>query len=325
MNNRLTLKIATIHKSKAAKAFGMLSLILSLAGCPGGGSGGEISGAQGPGSGGGASGSISLTVDSVYPTSSGATWVAITDGTGMYYVAGSSLTMKGTCSRGVGTIQLSESTTQFPTASATCDDTGAWSWTSSFTAGSEANYTITATPVTGDGTVSSSGAVSKVVRVDDAQPATPTITSPSGNNTTYSATGMPSLTISGTISADTVKMLGPSNDDSSVSGTKFTISGTTWSFPVTLSANSTTAYTFYSYDRAGNLSPAATINVNYTPSMIMKIGGAFQGNRNVVDGGTSYSMEASMAPVPKFALDGGTSYKIETGFNRIVNQVRSDP
>jgi hypothetical protein len=325
MDNCYTPKNMPPRESKSLKLVGMLTFVLALAGCPGGGSGGDVTTTQAPGSdgGGGSGGSVSLTVDSVYPSTSGSSWTPITDGTGMIYAKGTSLTMTGTCSRGVGTIQLSESSTLFPTNSVACDATGAWTWTYTFAAGSQANYTIVATPVTGDGTANTSGAVSKIVRVDDSSPNPPTITAPSASGS-YTQTSSNLITISGTVPADMVRIMGPGGADSSTGSGGLSLNSGNFSMNVTLTSGASTAFSFYGYDKAGNISASGTINISYIPSIALLIAGAVPGGANVTGTG-GYSAEVSVLPVNRSSTDGGTGYISYLGFNLLVNQKRVDP
>jgi hypothetical protein len=317
------------NHSSLKKILGTLSirysvtyLILTqiLTGClfgSGGGSG-SVTGTNQPGTQSPFISNASITIVNIYPTSEGSSWVASgtkTDATGRIYVKGNSVSVLGTCSRGVSNVKVSVAGS-FYDESATCGETGTFVWTKSFSSSSEADYTFDIIPFLADGTALSNAAISKNLRVDDSAPSAPAITAPSSSGS-FSATGNPDVTISGTVSSDTIFLMGPSS-------TEVSVSSSAWTAPVVLIPDSSTVYNFYSYDRAGNQSAAGSIAISYTPSLFLKSAGAYIGNSNVSDSGTNYSLESTISFVPLYSTDSGTSYSLDTGLNRVINQVRSD-
>ena len=312
--------------SKVVSSLILISASFVLSGCPSIGGSGEITMSNNPSSG-GTTGGISIT--NIYPTSQGSSWSATnyTDTTGLIYIKGNSLSIVGTCSRGVSAIQVLSDGTAF-SEKATCNQNGTFTWTRAFTAGAEATYSLSIRGLAADGTTAlTSTAIAKSVRVDDVAPSAFTITSPASPGSTYvSQNTTSSITISGTLPADTYRITGPSNNDSLVSGNSFTISGTSWSLPVTMVSGSSTAYTFYAYDRAGNQTAATTVTITWTPTISMLVSGAALGTASASDGGSSgFTVEASATPQTSYSTDGsGASYTLDTGFNRMVNQKRAD-
>lgn len=264
------------------------------------------------------SSSLSLAVTSLYPTSSGSSWTAIVDGSNRTFVKGQSVTAEGTCSRGVATVLVSEGSSLFSSESVSCDSTGAWSWTKSFSAGAQQNYSVTFTPVFNSGTPESSSAVTKLIRVDDLAPTAPSITSPSASGS-YTQTSGTTVTVSGTVSSDVTRITGPSGADSATGAGGLTLTGTNFSITLTLSVG-TTAYSFVGYDLSGNPSSSGTISISYIPAISLAFGGAISGGTITGTGG--YSAEVSVEQVPEYATDSG-GFSLNLGFNRMVNTGRA--
>lgn len=319
MKNLAFLKILSRTRS-IRYSFICLALTQILTGClfgSGGGSGGVTVTNQ-PGTPNPFTANASITVTNMYPTAEGSSWAATgtkTDATGRIYIKGNSVSISGTCSRGVANIKVG-SAGSFYDESAVCSETGSYVWTKVFTAASEADYTFDVTPFLTDGTALTSAVISKSLRVDDLAPAAPIITAPSASGS-YSATGNPDITVGGTITADTIFLMGPNSAE-------VTFASTLWTHGVVLTPDTSTVYNFYAYDRAGNQSAAGSITVEYTPSLFLKSAGAYIGNSDVTDSVTSYSLESTISFVPQYVTDSGTSYSLDTGLNRVINQVRSD-
>ena len=117
--------------------------------------------------------------------------------------------------------------------------------------------------------------------------------------------------------ADPVKVLGPAS-------AVLTFNSPNYEHIIPLVSGATSTYTFYAFDLAGNQSAGTSITIGYIPSVDLKIGGSYLGGP-ITDGSTLFSSETSTGPESTRAIDLGTSYVLETGFNFIMNQVRSDP
>lgn len=260
-----------------------------------------------------ASGSIVIT--DTYPTSSGSSWTPITSG-GRVYVKGLSVTVEGTCSVGIEKIRANEGGPDFP-EEATCGVDGRFAFRKTFTA------------VTGEGDktlsfqaydvadAAISGAVdTQDVRIDATTPSVPVVTTPAATPYNHVSSSN-SLTIMGTVAADVDHLTGPG-------GVTITPVANAWTYNVTLTPGSSTNFTFYAWDLAGNQSAGFTQTVVWSPSIDMKMAGVFSGGQ-ITDSGTSYKMEATHYIVePLNNVHGGSSFNVLTGFNNIINQVRTD-
>lgn len=260
-----------------------------------------------------ASGTIVIT--ETYPTSAGSSWTPITSG-GRVYVKGLSVTVEGNCSPGIEKIRANEGGPDFA-EEAVCGVDGRFAWRKTFTAGAgEGNKTLSFQAYdVADAAIS--GAVdTQDVRVDATAPAVPVVTSPAATPYNHVSTN-PNLTISGTVAADVVSLTGPG-------GVVITPSANAWSYNVTLQPGASTNFTFYAWDLAGNQSAGFTQNVVWSPSVNLHMAGVFSGGI-ITDSGTNYTMEATHYVVePLNNVHGGSSFNVLTGFNNIINQVRTD-
>lgn len=261
----------------------------------------------------------SITVSKVYPTSSGDTWTPIVSSS-RYYIKGLSLSISGTCSRGVDKIKVFESGTAY-SETATCDNNGQYYWTKTYTGPLDADKDLTVTAFdVSDATISGASSTVKV-HMDNVAPSAPVITTPAASP--YQATQSSStFTVIGTCASDTAKLTYQSE-----TGTNITPTGaTTWQHDITLIAGSSnTNYTFYAHDLAGNVSTGTLQQISWAPTVTIRVSNIGAG-AVVTDSGTSYKLEASLFSFPGTTASNTTSqgvYTIQTGFNTMINTVRA--
>jgi len=253
-----------------------------------------------------------LGVTSVYPSSTGSSWSPIKAGN-RYYIKGLAVTVVGTCSRGIATIKVNEGGSNY-SETATCSVDGTFTWSKSYTAGSgEGDKTLSFQAYdTSDATISGA-VVTQDVRIDDTAPTVPVVTTPISTPSTYNGAST-SFNIIGTCSTDTDHLTGPAN-------VTIACSGGTWTYTATLVEGASTDYAFQAWDLAGNESAGFTQQIDWIPTVIMYSAGMGSGG-TPTDGGTSYSLEATVDQSPGVQTDSGTSYSLQSGFNYIINTVR---
>ena len=290
------------------KIVGATALAALVASCTGGGGGSVSVTGTIP------AGTITMAVSNVYPNSQASTFATPTL-TGRYFVKGLAASIKGTCSRGIATIKVNEGGPDYA-ETANCQNDGSFVWTRTYTAPQEGDKTLTLTAYD-ISDVAIAGVTATVnVRIDNTAPAAVTLVTPA--STPYDYTGSAStFTIQVGASADTVKVLGPAS-------AVLTFNSPNYEHIIPLVSGATSTYTFYAFDLAGNQSAGTSITIGYIPSVDLKIGGSYLGGP-ITDGSTLFSSETSTGPESTRAIDLGTSYVLETGFNFIMNQVRSDP
>jgi hypothetical protein len=256
------------------------------------------------------SGSLALT--SIYPSSTGASWTPI-KASNRYYIKGLAVTVVGTCTRGIVTIKANEGGSNY-SETATCGIDGSFTWSKSYTAGSgEGDKTLNFQAYDSTDAAISGALFSQDVRIDNTAPAVPVVTNPASTPFTYNgATTL--FDIQGNCAADVDHITGPAN-------VTIACSGGTWTYSATLVEGASTAYAFSAWDLAGNQSAGFTQQINWVPTVIMYSAGVGSGGAPT-DGGTSYSLEATVDANPGVQTDSFTSYSLKTGFNYIINTVR---
>jgi hypothetical protein len=258
-------------------------------------------------------GSSSIGITNVYPSSQAATFATPTSAS-RYYVKGLSASIKGTCSRGVATIKVNEGGPDY-TETASCQNDGSFVWSKTYSGAQEGDKTLSLSAYDVAGVVIAGVTASTTVRIDNTAPAATTLVSPASSP--YDYTGSASTyTIQMTGAADVFKVLGPAS-------VQLTFNSPNFEHIVPLVPGSTSTYTFYAYDLAGNQSTGTSVQIGYVPSADLKIGGAYLGGP-VTDGVSLYKVESTVAPESNRTIDSGTSYILETGFNYIMNQVRAN-
>lgn len=282
----------------------MVALVLALGAC----TKGTVTGT------GSSSVSGTISVSKVYPTASGSSWTPITSGS-RYYIKGLNLTIEGTCSPGIATIKVDPGSGNY-TETATCNLSGQFTWNRTYIGAEEGDITLTLTAYDVSDTLITGASASTQVRVDNTAPAAPVVTDPASTPYDYFGS-VASYTIQGTVSADTVRLSGPAS-------VTITPVANAWTYSATLVDGSSLGFTFYAYDLAGNQSTGTTQTINWAPSISVKFAGAYPATGSVTHGGTSYSAEVTAESQPSGATDGGTSYSILSGFNSVINKVRSD-
>lgn len=283
----------------------LLALTLLLTGCPPKGS---LS------SDGSSSTTGSISVSKTYPTSEGENWTAITSGS-RFYIKGLSVTISGSCSRGVSSIKVGESGVggAYYAETATCLNDGSFIWNKTYTGSVDTDKTLTLVAFDVDDAAISGANDSVQVHVDNVAPPAPTVTAPASSpSTEYGSSA--NVTISGTIAGDAVTMTGPS-------GVTITPSGSSWSHGVTLTPGATLSFTYYTYDLAGNQSVGTTQTIQWSPSISLTIGLFPSGGSTdvVTDGGTSFQLEASVEPMVGSTTDGTSLFQLLTGLNFQAN------
>lgn len=262
----------------------------------------------------------SIFATKVYPTSEGENWTAIQQA-GTFFVKGTSLSIKGTCTRGVAKIKVGENGTGGPFYSeeATCGNDGFFTWTKDF--GTPIDTTKTITLVAFDiSDAAITGADDSVsAHVDDTVPPGPTITDPAGtsNVSPYTYNGSsPSYLITGTTAGDAVRVV-------DANGVNIVPSAGSFSQTVPLTAGQSHTFSYRTYDLAGNVSPAEDVYIDWTPSVGLLLSGVFSSGGIVSDGVTNYSVEQTV-----FQFTEGehaplvSTYVLQTGFNFVTNSAR---
>lgn len=262
----------------------------------------------------------SIFATKVYPTSEGENWTAITQ-SGTFFVKGSSLSIKGTCTRGVAKIKVGESGTGGPFYSeeATCGNDGSFTWTKSFTSPIDTTKTITLVAFDISDAPISGADDSVSAHVDDVVPPGPTITDPAGTSSvspfTYSGS-LPQYDITGTVAGDAIRVV-----DSN--GVNIVPSAGSWNQVVPLTAGQSHTFSYRTYDLAGNASPNEDVYIDWSPAVSLLLAGGFASGGIVTDGVSNYSVEQTSfmftegehAPVV-------STYVLQTGFNFVTNSAR---
>jgi len=258
-------------------------------------------------------GSLGLTA--VYPTSAGPTWTPIT-ASNRFYIKGLDLTVTGTCTRGIVTIQANEGGSNY-SETASCGVDGTFTFSKTYTAGSgEGDKTLHFLAVDSSGLTISGATLTQDVRIDNTPPAVPVVTSPASTPYLY-AGAVASYDITGTVVVpDCDHLTGPG-------GVTITPDATTgaWSYTATLVSGASLNFTFYSWDLAGNQSAGTTQNIQWSPTVVLYAAGVYSGGP-VTDGSTGFSMEASHDTMPGTQTDAFTSFSLLSGFNYITNTLR---
>lgn len=285
---------------------GILALgALTLVSCTGGGGGVSVSGI-----GNFPSGSASLSVTNVYPSSESAAF-STPQASGRYHVKGLLASIRGTCARGIATIQVTNGTPYTETAS--CQADGTFTWSRTFTSGEQGNATWTLSALDAGGSVVAGATATVNVNIDNTAPATPGLVTPSSSPFTLSgAAGNITIQLSG--APDVVSMTGPA-------GAALTFTGGNYEYPAVVADGATVIYTFYAYDLAGNQSVGRDVQITFVPSLDVRISGNFLGGP-VLDGVSNYTLESTVTSVSPISVDAGTSFSLLTGFNYITNQAR---
>ena len=293
-----------MRHSNLINSLGLVAVMSGLTACTGGGGSVTVTGSP-------STGSTSLAVTTVYPSNEAESFATPKSGT-RYHVKGLAVSVKGTCSRGVAQIAVSESGTEFD-EKADCQNDGTFVWTRTFGSGEQGDQTLTVLAYSSAGEAMSGVTASVDVRVDNTAPAAPTLVFPASTPYTHSgSSGAITVQLSG--AGDVEEMTGPASAELSFNGTEY-------EYATVLVDGSSTTMTFYAYDLAGNRSTGTDLQVDYTPSVSLLAAGTFLGG-TVTDGGTSYSLDSTLSPMPLSSTDGGTSYILETGFNNIVQTLR---
>lgn len=255
-----------------------------------------------------------ITISLVYPTSQGSTWTPITSGS-RYFIKGLDLTITGVCTRGVDKVKVDEGGGPY-TETASCSGEGSFTFNKTYTSGQQGDKTLTLTAYDISDTAITGATATTTVRIDDTAPSAPVVTTPA--TSPYTEPGSSSTTtISGTCSADTVKLTGPG-------GSTITPSGTNWSYDATLVEGADTDYTFYAFDLAGNQSGGTTQTITWAPVVTVHAKGGIPGGQ-VTDGASSFKLEAAVFVHSSISTDtNGSGKTLETGFNFITNTVRAN-
>ena len=315
---------------KRLRAGVVLGLLPLFAGCV---KGGSLT-SDGSSTGGAAAGSV--TVQKVYPTSAGDSWSPIIDTSPLkYYVKGTSLTITGTCSRGVSTVKAHEASAANYAEVSTCDANGYFSFTHVYAASTDVDKDLTLVPYDISDVAMTGSPTTVTVHMDDGIPASPVITTPAGAGT-YAYNGSSNIfRIHGTCAADVVKLT-----YGTPTGPEITPSGINWQFDVTLTPGVPNMESFYAYDKAGNYSVITTKQIDWAPQVTLRAFALGAGGVKIQANGTNgttipgasidavidaFSGTAALsAPVPGLSAP-NNHVSLGLGFNFITNNVRNQP
>lgn len=255
----------------------------------------------------------SLTVTLVYPSSEGESWTPI-QSSSRYFIKGLSVSIKGTCSRGIATIKVGESGSGGPfySETATCLNDGSFTWNKTFTGPLDVDKTLTAVAFDIADLAIASSDVSVDVHIDNVAPAAVVVTTPASSPFTYTGASS-TYAVSGTCSADTVKITGPGADE--------TPSGTSWSYNVTVIDGASTNYTFYAFDLAGNQSSGTLQTIEWSPTISLLTSNIVSGGLTT-HGGSGFTLEGSNESRDGANVHGGSSFNLDFGFNYLTNSAR---
>lgn len=221
---------------------------------------------------GGAATSIALTtLQGLAPAS----W--ITDASNNMYTRTPTVTIVGTCTRGISTISATVSAVTVP-ETATCGSDGTFTWSKVFTSSNPATgttYPIVLQALDTDGNAISGATISQSVLVDNTAPSTPVpdaaVTSNGStcslNSGVYDCTGATgTYTLTGTKSADSETMAVSVIPTTQSQGTLTITSSTTYSFTSTITEGAQVTVTFTGSDHAQNVSASSTpVQVAFLP------------------------------------------------------------
>lgn len=257
----------------------------------------------------------SIFVTKVYPTSEGESWTPIKQST-TFFVKGTSLTIQGTCTRGVDKIKVGESGVGGPfyTEVASCQNDGTFTWTKNFTSPIDTTkpLSLVAFDITDAAITDATDSVS--AHVDDVVPPDPTITSP--NPDPYNGAS-PTYAVTGTVGGDAVRVVGAYS--TSIATT------TSFSQNVTLTPGQSHIFNYKAYDLAGNNSPGVDVQIDWNPSISLLVYGNFTGGGAAVDVGTATGFTYETA-LGQFTLGTHSStvgpLLLDTGFNFVTNSAR---
>lgn len=266
----------------------------------------------------------SIFATKVYPTSEGENWTAIKSGS-TFYIKGTAVTIKGTCTRGVAVIKVGESgpAGAYYSEEATCLDDGSFTWSKTYTGPIDTDKTLSLVAKdVEDNTIS--GAVDTVdVHVDNVVPPDPVITfvnsDPYTDPLIYSNAST-TVTVHGTVSGDAVRVAGAYS-------ASLTPTGVNWNQDVTLTPGQAHSFGYTAYDLAGNASSTIYANINYTPSIDVLAGkfDTYSGGRTTDTSGsaTGWVFEISSAFTTTGTVTSTTStQQLDTGFNYVTNSAR---
>lgn len=249
-----------------------------------------------------------------YPTGSGSSWTQIVSGS-RTYVKGLDLSVEGTCSTGVDRIKIDGGSGLF-SQTATCDINGKFTWTRTFTGPEEGDRTLTVLGYDIGNILIADASSTIDVRVDNTAPSAPSVTTPATTPFIYNGAGSAYI-ISGTVATDVVSLSGPS-------GAVIIPSAGAWSYAATLVDGASLSFSFSGTDLAGNVSPAAAQIISWAPTVSLLAGGAYFSVGPRVDLVSNFSVEVSGETQPAKATHAGSGFTLLSGFNSVINQVRTD-
>ncbi len=255
----------------------------------------------------------SLTLQKTYPTPDGETWTPIT-AANRFYLHDLSVTVTGTCTRGIDKIRVHEGSLAEYSQVAICQDDGSWTWNRTFLTAEEGDKTLTFTAYDIAGAVVLGSAVTEDVRVDATAPDVSTLVVTDPGGTPFHNSGVVNTyTIQGTCSADTVRIRDPD-------GNYIVPVANSWSYVAHLVEGATLSFTFYAYDLAGNQSAGRLQVIEWAPVAGLLAGGAIPGGTAVDASGMK--LEGSVNVTSGKIQDSGFIFNLFAGFNFIVNKAR---
>ena len=211
-------------------------------------SGGGVSGGGSGGTPGGGLPPAILT----FQGDTSATWK--TSVSGQLLTTNKTLTVTGTCSRGIDHVVVNINGVDSGTPGPCVAQVYTWV----YTVPGDGTYPISVAPVTGAGTILGSAAFIKELLVKVTPPSNPVITTNGGANFT---TTQNTFTLNGTVSSDTQTM--STNDN----GTLTLVPGTSFSYAGTISDGQTKTITFNAYDLLLNKSGGTSIKISYIANL----------------------------------------------------------
>lgn len=263
----------------------------------------------------------SIFATKVYPTSEGENWSAIKQGS-TFYVKGTSLTIQGTCTRGVDVIKVGESGTGGPfyTETAACQNDGSFTWTKSFTSPIDTTKPLSLVAFDIDDAAISGATDSVSAHVDDVVPPDPVMTNPAASSAMSpdAYNGASEIyTVTGTVSGDAIRIVGGYNTDLTPSGANF-------QEDVTLTSGQTHHFTYRTFDLAGNGSSTIDIYIAWAPSISLLVAGNISGAATTdVGNATGFTYEPSATQFATGTTTSTTTTQLlDFGFNFVTNSAR---
>lgn len=181
-----------------------------------------------------------------------------TDNTGMAFFATRSFDVIASCDRGVDRVR--PTVNGVDQTAVACNLGGQASF--SFSVASDGLVTLVLTPISADGTVSSSSSSTQLIYAKTTAPPAPVVTgvSPSGSVSSPYTVNPGTVTVSGTMSTTLSDYISSVSEATLTTGTMtYDLVAGTWSYSLPITQGNSVNLAFRTHDRAGNVSSSTAI------------------------------------------------------------------